>query len=43
MTFCLTPGYAAREASITFSVKALFKNRATIDTNGYQHLLPAGK
>jgi len=40
---CFTPCYAAREASITFSVKALFKNRALIDINGNQRLLSAGE
>jgi len=43
LTTYFTPSYAAREASITFSVKALFKNQAVIDINGNQHLLSAGE
>jgi len=34
---------AARQAKITFSVKALFKDRAMIEINGKQHFLSVGE
>jgi hypothetical protein len=39
----LLPGIALSEPEITFSVKALFKDRAMIEINGTRHILSSGE
>lgn len=40
---CVTQVYSAKEPKITFTVKALFNDRAMLEINGEQRLLSAGE
>ena len=43
ISLLLLPGIAISEPEITFSVKALFKDRAMIEINGTRHILSSGE
>jgi hypothetical protein len=43
ISLILVSGIAASKQEITFSVKALFKDRAMIEINGVRHILSAGE
>lgn len=43
LNICATQCLAANTPKITFSLKALFKDRAMLEINGEQHLLSAGE
>jgi hypothetical protein len=43
ISLILVSGIAASKPEITFSVKALFKDRAMIEINGVRHILSSGE